>query len=403
MDHGILLIKTIINSNLFQPPFSCDHPVLWHLAKNLNKSTSGNCRKPRLWYLKAPYLAADAQQHPEHLWMSSFGKHSQAFITNQDFPSKIPNMAKVTNHYSISHILTFLCFSLTYYILFLTLAWHFFHIYCQRTLTIVFFLPITIPQNNTMSTPSNTLRHSPAFGTFQIIPMITLRPPTPSFSNTSTDTILISSIRQSPTTSWIALPQYPPASYWPTTPFVSSMVETVPTLILDLLLCPNVDCNIKTQHTYHSMMLTPSLQHQQLCLSQFPLGQSPLPRTNCWMLASKPEQLLQQGDEYFLLEYRVVWLQHVTELQEMDQDWEIFFGVDPEENSRKVTIVASKTWVAVARHPAPTVYTKFLYIFFFSARNLFHFSFRFYFSNFWSMEVFWTLKYYTFRKMQQNV
>ena len=78
------------------------------------------------------------------------------------------------------------------------------------------------------------------------------------------------------------------------------------------------------------------------------------------MLASKPEQLLQQGDLYFLSEYRVVQLQHIMELQEEDWDWEIFFGVDLEENSQKVTIVVPKTWAAVARDPAPMVYTKLL-------------------------------------------
>ena len=156
-----------------------------------------------------------------------------------------------------------------------------------------------------MSTPSKTLRHSPVFGPHQTIPMITLHPPTPLFPNSSTDTLLVSSAQQSPTTSRIVLPEYPPASYWPTTPFASSMVETTPTLVLDLLLCLNVDCNIKTRHIYHTTSLAPTM-HQQLCPSPFPLGQSPLPRTNCWMLATKPAQLLQQGNEYFLSEYRVV-------------------------------------------------------------------------------------------------
>ena len=156
-----------------------------------------------------------------------------------------------------------------------------------------------------MSTPSRTLRCSPAFGPHQTIPMITLCPPTPLFPNSSTDTILVSSTQQSPNTSQIVLPQYPLASYRPTTPFAPNIVKTKAILVMDQLLCPNVDCNICSWHTYHAKLLMLSPNHQQLHLSQFLLGLSPLPKTNCWMLATRPEQLLQQGNEYFLSEYGV--------------------------------------------------------------------------------------------------
>ena len=44
----------------------------------------------------------------------------------------------------------------------------------------------------------------------------------------------------------------------------------------------------------------------------------------------------------------------------MDWDWEIFFRVDPEENSGKVMIVVSKTWAAVARDLVPMLYIQLL-------------------------------------------
>ena len=358
-DHRIPLIKTTINCNLFWPPFSHDNLVLWYLAKT--------------WTSQHLVIA-------ESWGFDIKGHHTlQQTLGNLQKIHRCPLLACILRP-SLQIKICYQKFQiwqkLPIIMLFLT-SWHFYVFFdilhfvpdlsltsFSHTLSKNFdnFLPLLSPysQHNTMSTPSNTLRHSPAFGPFQTIPMITLHPPTPLLPTSSTDTILISSAWKSPTTSQIALPQYPPASYWPATPFASSMVETIPTLILDLLLCPNVDCNIRTQHTYSSMTLMPSPQHQQLHLSQFLLGQSPLPRTSCWMLATKPEQLLQQGNQYFLLEYRVVWLQHITELQEMDWEWEIFFRVNLEEYSRKLMIVVPKTWVAIARDLAPMLYMQLL-------------------------------------------
>ena len=78
------------------------------------------------------------------------------------------------------------------------------------------------------------------------------------------------------------------------------------------------------------------------------------------MLAARPEQPLKQDDKYFLSEYRVVQLHHIMELQEIDHEWEVFFGVNLEENSQKVTIVVPKTWAMVARDPALLLYTHFV-------------------------------------------
>ena len=148
-----------------------------------------------IWNLSSNFLITglvQRQKSTEHSWVPSFGRHFQAIITNQDFPSISKSGKSYQSLCYFSHLDIFM-FSLAYYVLFLTLDDIFSHIW-SKNFDNHFFPSYHHTPSITPCLPSQRLRCSPAFEPHQTIPMITLCPPTPLLPTSSTDTILISSM-----------------------------------------------------------------------------------------------------------------------------------------------------------------------------------------------------------------
>jgi hypothetical protein len=73
------------------------------------------------------------------------------------------------------------------------------------------------------------------------------------------------------------------------------------------------------------------------------------------MVAEKPKTKLWDREEYFVKEYRVLKLYHVSKMRELGQDWVVFFGV--EGDIRKIFVVVPKSW---ARQPGNSRFSVFL-------------------------------------------